>query len=56
MLLYPLFAGREFMERGILSVAAWYDNEWGFANRLAQVAAFMASKKSLKSTQLFTIT
>jgi glyceraldehyde 3-phosphate dehydrogenase len=35
---------------GILSVAAWYDNEWGFANRLAEVAAFMASKESPKST------
>jgi glyceraldehyde 3-phosphate dehydrogenase len=38
------------MEGGILSVAAWYDNEWGFANRLAELAAFMASKKSPKST------
>ncbi len=27
----------------ILSVASWYDNEWGFANRMAEVAAFMAS-------------
>ena len=43
------------MEGGILSVASWYDNEWGFANRLAEVAAFMASKESPKSTQLFTI-
>jgi glyceraldehyde-3-phosphate dehydrogenase/erythrose-4-phosphate dehydrogenase len=43
------------MEGGILSVASWYDNEWGFAKRLAEVAAFMASKGSLKSTRLFTI-
>lgn len=27
----------------ILSVASWYDNEFGFANRLAEVAAFMAN-------------
>ena len=27
----------------LLSVAAWYDNEWGFANRLAEVAAFLAA-------------
>ncbi|AEI40588.1 type I glyceraldehyde-3-phosphate dehydrogenase [Paenibacillus mucilaginosus] len=26
----------------ILSVAAWYDNEWGYASRLAEVAAFLA--------------
>jgi glyceraldehyde 3-phosphate dehydrogenase len=25
-----------------LSVAAWYDNEWGFSARLAEMAAFMA--------------
>jgi glyceraldehyde 3-phosphate dehydrogenase len=38
------------MEGGILSVASWYDNEWGFAKRLAEVAVFMASKESPKST------
>lgn len=26
----------------LLSVAAWYDNEWGYASRLAEVAAFLA--------------
>ncbi len=26
----------------LLSVAAWYDNEWGFATRLTEVAAFLA--------------
>ncbi|MBW7456204.1 type I glyceraldehyde-3-phosphate dehydrogenase [Paenibacillus sepulcri] len=26
----------------ILSIATWYDNEWGFASRLAEVAAFLA--------------
>ena len=26
----------------LLSVAAWYDNEWGFSNRLAEVAAYLA--------------
>jgi glyceraldehyde 3-phosphate dehydrogenase len=29
---------------GILSMAAWYDNEWGFSNRLAEVAAYMLKK------------
>lgn len=28
----------------LLSVAAWYDNEWGYASRLAEVAAFLVSK------------
>jgi glyceraldehyde 3-phosphate dehydrogenase len=27
-----------------LSVAAWYDNEWGFSARLAEMAAFMAGR------------
>jgi glyceraldehyde 3-phosphate dehydrogenase len=31
-------------EGQMISVAAWYDNEWGFSNRLAEVAAFLASK------------
>ncbi|MNB97387.1 Glyceraldehyde-3-phosphate dehydrogenase [compost metagenome] len=28
----------------LLSVAAWYDNEWAYASRLAEVAAFLVSK------------
>ncbi len=28
-------------EGNILSVATWYDNEWGFSNRLAEVAAYI---------------
>lgn len=28
----------------LLSVAAWYDNEWGYATRLAETAAFIAGK------------
>ncbi|WP_210521668.1 type I glyceraldehyde-3-phosphate dehydrogenase [Hymenobacter terricola] len=31
-------------EGNLLSVAAWYDNEWGFSNRLAEVAAFLAAR------------
>ena len=31
-------------EGHLLSIAAWYDNEWGFSNRLAEVAAFIAEK------------
>jgi len=31
-------------EGNLLSVATWYDNEWGFANRLAEVAAFLADR------------
>jgi glyceraldehyde 3-phosphate dehydrogenase len=29
----------------LLSVATWYDNEWGFATRLAAVAAFLAGSQ-----------
>lgn len=28
----------------LLSVASWYDNEWGFSTRLAEVAAYLAGK------------
>jgi glyceraldehyde 3-phosphate dehydrogenase len=31
---------------GLLSIAAWYDNEWAFATRLAEVAAFLANGES----------
>ena len=31
-------------EGGLLSVASWYDNEWGFSNRLAEVAAELAQR------------
>lgn len=31
-------------EGNLLSVAAWYDNEWGFSNRLAEVAAYLAER------------
>ena len=32
----------QVMEGTLLSVAAWYDNEWGYAARLAETAAFLA--------------
>ena len=28
----------------LLSIATWYDNEWGFSNRLAEVAHYIASR------------
>jgi glyceraldehyde 3-phosphate dehydrogenase len=31
------------LQGGLLSVASWYDNEWAFAARLSEVAAFMAN-------------
>jgi glyceraldehyde 3-phosphate dehydrogenase len=31
-------------EGNLLSVATWYDNEWGFASRLAEVAVYLADK------------
>ena len=32
----------QVMNDNLVSVAAWYDNEWGYATRLAQTAAFLA--------------
>jgi glyceraldehyde 3-phosphate dehydrogenase len=32
----------QVMGEHFLSVAAWYDNEWGYATRLAETAAFLA--------------
>jgi glyceraldehyde 3-phosphate dehydrogenase len=29
----------------LVKVVAWYDNEWGYANRLADVAAFVLEKE-----------
>jgi glyceraldehyde 3-phosphate dehydrogenase len=31
------------LQGDILSVAAWYDNEWGYASRLAEVAAYLVA-------------
>ncbi|TDW97206.1 type I glyceraldehyde-3-phosphate dehydrogenase [Dinghuibacter silviterrae] len=31
-------------EGDLLSIASWYDNEWGFSNRLAEVAADIAAR------------
>lgn len=28
----------------LLSIASWYDNEWGFSSRLAEVAAYLAER------------
>ncbi|HEX8018345.1 type I glyceraldehyde-3-phosphate dehydrogenase [Mucilaginibacter sp.] len=33
-----------FKQGDLLSIASWYDNEWGFSNRLAEVTQFIASK------------
>src|SRR5262249_23787218 len=32
------------MDGNLVKVMAWYDNEWGFANRMVDVAKFIASK------------
>ncbi|HLY27795.1 MAG TPA: glyceraldehyde 3-phosphate dehydrogenase NAD-binding domain-containing protein [Aggregatilineales bacterium] len=29
------------LDGNLLSIAAWYDNEWGFSNRLAEMAAYL---------------
>jgi glyceraldehyde 3-phosphate dehydrogenase len=31
-------------QEDLLSIACWYDNEWGFSNRLAEVAQYIAER------------
>ncbi len=33
------------LQGDLLSVAAWYDNEWGYTSRLAETAAFIANNE-----------
>ena len=32
----------QVIEGGLVRVLAWYDNEWGFSNRMSDTAAFLA--------------
>jgi glyceraldehyde 3-phosphate dehydrogenase len=32
------------LDGNLVKVIAWYDNEWGYSNRLADLVAYMASK------------
>jgi len=32
------------MDKRLVKIFSWYDNEWGYSNRLADVTAFVASK------------
>lgn len=34
----------QVLDDKLVSVAAWYDNEWGYASRLAEVAQFIAER------------
>jgi len=34
----------EVMQGNLAKVVAWYDNEWGYSCRVADLAAFMAEK------------
>jgi glyceraldehyde 3-phosphate dehydrogenase len=33
------------VDKDLLKVIAWYDNEWGYSNRLADLCEFMMKKK-----------
>jgi glyceraldehyde 3-phosphate dehydrogenase len=38
-----IFSARDTMVNGRLAkVLGWYDNEWGYSNRLVDVVAFVA--------------
>jgi len=32
------------LNKGIVKILAWYDNEWGYSARLVDFAEFMAGK------------
>ncbi|MBC7347708.1 MAG: type I glyceraldehyde-3-phosphate dehydrogenase, partial [Clostridia bacterium] len=32
------------MEGNLIKVVAWYDNEWGYSNRVVDLVALMAAK------------
>ncbi|MNG10219.1 Glyceraldehyde-3-phosphate dehydrogenase 1 [compost metagenome] len=32
------------VEGNMVKVVSWYDNEWGYSNRVVDLAAFVASK------------
>jgi glyceraldehyde 3-phosphate dehydrogenase len=32
------------IDKRLVKVFSWYDNEWGYSNRLADITAFVASK------------
>jgi glyceraldehyde 3-phosphate dehydrogenase (phosphorylating) len=34
----------QVLDRDMAKVLAWYDNEWGYSCRVADLAAYMASK------------
>ena len=37
----------DVMEKHMVKVFGWYDNEWGYANRVVDLAAYMASKEAV---------
>ncbi|HXV73712.1 MAG TPA: type I glyceraldehyde-3-phosphate dehydrogenase, partial [Sphingomonadales bacterium] len=39
------FAGTQVIDKRFVRVLSWYDNEWGFSNRMADVALAMANAK-----------
>ena len=34
----------DVIDRNLVKVFSWYDNEWGYSNRVADLSAFIASK------------
>jgi glyceraldehyde-3-phosphate dehydrogenase/erythrose-4-phosphate dehydrogenase len=37
-------------DRRLVKVMAWYDNEWGYANRLVELAALVAASAPTPAT------
>ena len=46
--LYPLLEAKNYEEAiPQLKLFLWYDNEWGYANRLVELAAHAGAKRGL---------
>jgi len=39
----------DVMEGTLVKVFAWYDNEWGYSNRVVDLAAYIATKVPVKA-------
>ncbi len=37
-------ASRRWLDGNLLKVVSWYDNEWGYSNRVVDLISFLANK------------
>ena len=39
----------DVMDGNLVKILAWYDNEWGYANRVVDLAAYIAKKEAVSA-------